>query len=69
MDASPNVVGPGVDQEMAAWHAIQRGESFLAVADAEGRFLGLVPPQRMLAVLLWEHDEDNVALAFFIPGI
>jgi magnesium transporter len=69
MEASLNVVGPGVNQEMAAWDAIQRGESFLAVADAEGRFLGLVPPQRMLAVLLWEHDEDNVALAFFIPGI
>jgi magnesium transporter len=66
MDPSPPMVGPGVDQEVAAWHAVQRGESFLAVADGEGRFLGLVPPQRLLAVLLWEHDEDMARLGGFV---
>jgi len=66
MDPSPPVVGPGVDQEVAAWHAVQRGESFLAVSDGEGRFHGLVPPQRMLAVLLWEHDEDMARLGGFL---
>jgi magnesium transporter len=66
MDPSLPMVGPGVDQEVAAWHAVQRGESFLAVADGEGRFLGLVPPQRLLAVLLWEHDEDMARLGGFV---
>lgn len=58
MDPDPAVVAPGLDQERAAWHAVQHAESALAVLDAEGRFDGLVPPQRLLAVLLWEHDED-----------
>jgi magnesium transporter len=58
MDADPPVVAPGLDQERAAWHAVKHGESALAVLDAEGRFAGFVPPQRLLEVLLWEHDED-----------
>ena len=63
MDPDPPVVAPGLDQERAAWHAVKHGESALAVLDAEGRFDGLVPPQRLLAVLLWEHDEDLSRLA------
>lgn len=66
MDASPAVVGPGVDQEVVAWQAVQRGESVLAVVDDDGRFLGLVPPQRMLAILLWEHEEDMARLGGFL---
>jgi magnesium transporter len=66
MDPSPPVVGPDVDQEVAALQAVQRGESFLAVANVDGHFLGLVPPQRMLAVLLWEHDEDMARLGGFV---
>lgn len=66
MDADPPVVSAGIDQERAAWHAIQRRESSLAVADEDGRFLGLVPPERMLAVLLWEHDEDMARLGGYL---
>lgn len=58
MDADPPVVAPGLDQEQAAWRAVQRDESSLAVVDPEGRFVGLIPPSRMLAVLLAEHHED-----------
>jgi magnesium transporter len=58
MDPDPPVVAPGVDQERAAWHAVKHGECALAVVDEQGRFTGLVPPQRLLEVLLWEHDED-----------
>ena len=58
MDTDPPVVAPGIDQERAAWHAVKHGESALGVLDAEGRFVGLVSPQRLLEVLLWEHDED-----------
>lgn len=55
-----------MDQEVAAWQAAQRGEPVLAVAGDQGRFLGLIPPERMLAVLLWEHDEDMARLGGFV---
>jgi magnesium transporter len=51
IDASPPVVAPGTDQEAAAWKAVQHGEGTLAVVDAGARFLGLIPPDRLLAVL------------------
>ena len=60
MDAQPPVVMPGVDQEHAAWLAAQRAESGLAVVDEKGHFIGLIPPQRLSAILLEEHDEDLV---------
>jgi magnesium transporter len=56
MDADPPVVEPGVDQEHAAWAMCRRAEASLAVVDSDGRFVGLIPPDRMLAVLLAEHD-------------
>jgi magnesium transporter len=58
MDAAAPVVAPGVDQEVAAVRAAQRGESALATVDAQGAFAGLIPPHRLLAVLLAEHEED-----------
>lgn len=58
MDREVITVRPGVDQEKAAWHATQHGESALAVVDDAGRFVGLIPPYTLLAVLLQEHDED-----------
>ena len=35
-----------------AWKAAQDGTSSLAVVDAHGVFHGLVPPARLLAVML-----------------
>jgi Mg/Co/Ni transporter MgtE len=49
MDADPPVVAPGDDQEIAAWQAVRHQESALAVVDASGRFVGLIPPHRLLA--------------------
>lgn len=63
MDADPPVVTPGLDQEKAAWKAVQHGESSLAVVDADGTFLGLVPPARLMGVLLAEHDDDVLRLS------
>ncbi len=63
MDASPPEVGPGTDQEVAAWTMIRHGESSLPVIDEQGRFIGLIPPVRMLAVLLSEHEEDLARMA------
>ncbi len=68
MDPSPPVVAEGVDQEVAAWQAVRRGESGLAVLDRNGRFAGLVPPHRLLSVLLWEHEEDMSRLGGFLHG-
>jgi magnesium transporter len=66
MDSEPPVVAPGADQEHAAWLAAQRAESGLVVVDELGRFRGLIPPQRLAAILLEEHDEDLVRLGGFL---
>lgn len=66
MDASPPIVAPGTDQERAAWEAVGHDEPGLAVVDEAGRFCGLIPPQRLLAVLLEEHDEDMARLGGFL---
>ena len=66
MDPNPPVVGPGLDQERAAWYAVQSGEATLAVVDEDRAFLGFIPPSRMLTVLLWEHDEDMARLGGFV---
>jgi magnesium transporter len=68
MDAQPPVVAPGVDQEHAAWLAAQRAESGLAVVDEQSRFQGLIPPQRLAAILLEEHDEDLARLGGFLKS-
>jgi magnesium transporter len=58
MDRRPPTVAPGTNQEHAAWQAVQRNEPGLAVVDDRQRFVGVIPPQRLLGVLLKEHDED-----------
>jgi magnesium transporter len=68
-DTEPPVVGPGTDQERAAWQAIKHGEPGLAVVDVDGRFLGLIPPQRLLEVLLEEHDEDLARLGGYLHSV
>lgn len=66
MDAAPPVVAPGTDQEHAAWTAVRRGEATLAVVDEAGRFGGFVPPHRLVAVLLEEHEEDMARIGGFL---
>jgi magnesium transporter len=68
MDRDPPVVMPGTDQEVAAWQAVRRQESALIVVDDHGRFLGLIPPDRLLAILLWEHSEDLSRLGGFLEA-
>lgn len=65
MDRDAPVVTPGVDQEVAAWHAVRKGESALTVVDSGRNFVGLIPPHRLLAVLLSEHEEDLSRLGGF----
>jgi magnesium transporter len=66
MDPRPPSVAPGTDQEQAAWEAVRHDEPGLAVVDPSGRFVGLIAPQRMLGVLLDEHDEDLARLGGFL---
>jgi magnesium transporter len=66
MDRDPPVVAPGLDQEKAAWKAVQHGESALAVIDNGGHFIGFIPPDLLLAILLHEHDEDLARLGGFL---
>jgi magnesium transporter len=68
MDADPPCIGPGVDQEVAVWRAVSHHEGTIAVVHADATFAGLIPPHRMLAVLLREHDEDMARLGGFLAG-
>jgi magnesium transporter len=68
MDHDAPFVGPGVDQEVAAWKAVNHGEISLCVVDQDRRFVGVIPPQRILEVLLWEHDEDLARLGGFLSS-
>ena len=68
MDADPPLIGPDADQEVAAWRAVRHHEGTMAVVDDDGRFLGLIPPYRLLGVLLREHDEDMARLGGFLAG-
>jgi magnesium transporter len=69
MDPDPPVVAPGIDQEAAAWKAVRHGEGSIAVVGADGRFRGLIPPRRMLGVLLHEHEEDLARMGGFLTGV
>lgn len=68
MDPDSPVITHGVDEEVAAWKAVRHGESALAVVDDDGRFVGLIPPRRIVAVLLTEHDEDFARLGGYLAS-
>lgn len=52
-----------MDQERVATLAIRGGIATIPVVDAAGRFIGVVPPHTLLAVLRHEHVEDLHRLA------
>lgn len=56
--AEPYSVSLDADREDAASVAIRAGFSILAVCDAEGRFLGVVPARALMTILRDEHLED-----------
>jgi magnesium transporter len=68
MDVDPPTVHPGEDQEIAAWKAVRHGESSLAVVDADGSFIGLIPPPRLITIFLHEHEEDMARLGGYLRG-
>jgi magnesium transporter len=58
MDPRPPAVSPATNQEQAAARAVRHGHPAIAVVDEGGRFRGVIGPQRLLSVLLAEHQED-----------
>ena len=68
MDSDPLVVLPDLHQEEAGWKAAHHGTSSLAVVDAAGRFRGLVPPARLLHVMVTEHDSDLARLGGYLSS-
>jgi magnesium transporter len=63
IDMSFPRVRPNTDQELAASLALHHGVDALAVVDADGRALGVMPTQALLQVLRREHVEDLHLLA------
>ena len=66
-ETSP-VVPPEADLEAAARATARRAGRSVAVVDSEGRFHGLVPPERLLQLLEFEHEEDLARLGGFLSG-
>jgi len=59
------VAPPGQDDERSALLAAQGGARSVAVVDAEGRLLRMLPPEHLIAVLSEEHEEDLARLGGF----
>ena len=68
MDPDPPVVAPETAQEHVAWKMVDHGESSMVVIDPAGNYVGLIPPHRMLRVLLIEHDEDLARIGGYVVG-
>jgi magnesium transporter len=68
MRREPATVMADTDQELAAHAMVRQRSRSLVVADADGRFVGLIPADRMLGVLLAEHDSDMARLGGYVAG-
>ena len=68
MTPDPVTITPEADEVLAAHRLIGRHESSLVVVDSTGRFCGLVPPSRMLPVLLSAHERDLARLGGYLTG-
>ena len=66
MDRNAPMVAPGVDQEVAAWEAIRHREAALTVVGENGALVGVIPPHRLLAIVMLEHEEDLSRLGGFL---
>jgi magnesium transporter len=66
VDPDPALVPPDADQEAVAWEAAHRNARAVAVVDGDGRLLGVVPAERLIAVLEHEHEEDLARLGGFL---
>jgi magnesium transporter len=68
MDPEPLAVVPGTDQRAVARRMDDHGQASVAVVGADGRFLGLIPPAQMVAVLHAEHERDLARIGGYRRG-
>ncbi len=68
MDSDPPLIRGHEDEEVAASMAARDRESSLILVDDGGGFAGLVPPDRILAVMLQNHEEDVARLGGFLAS-
>lgn len=68
MRGVPPTVPPEEDQELVAAVAIEHGTPEVAVVDADGRLLGVVPSQALLRIQRREHTEDIHRLAGIVAA-
>jgi len=69
VDRLPISIAEGADLETAAAQAARRGARTVAVVNGSGTFLGLVPPEELLATLNDEHEEDLLRLSGSLAGV
>lgn len=63
---TPVTVPLSFDQERMALEAARTGARSVVVVDDAGRFVRVVPPERLIAVLSEEHEEDLARLGGFL---
>ncbi len=68
MDRDPVTLGAGASEEEAAWRMVRHRQRNLAVTDADGAFVGLIPSDRLIGRLLTEHDEDAARLGGYLAS-
>ncbi|HZA59682.1 MAG TPA: magnesium transporter [Solirubrobacterales bacterium] len=68
LDSDAAAIHPAATDEVAASVIAERGGRSLPVVGEDGRFLGLIPPKGMLAVLLEEHEEDLARIGGYRAG-
>jgi magnesium transporter len=66
--AVPAVVRETTGAERAAWLAAHRTAHLVAVTDDKGSFLGIIPSQKFLPLLVQEHELDLARLGGFMRG-
>ena len=66
MDNRPPRALPDADPERVARQLVQRGDASIPVACDDGTFVGVIPAERLLEVLLRAHDEDLARLGGYL---
>lgn len=64
----PIVLGPDASEEAAAWRMVRSRQSNLAIVEADGSFVGLVPSHKLIGRLLAQHDEDAARLGGYLAS-
>ena len=68
IDGDPPFVAPGEAPEAVAKEVHGKRVSSVAVVDDDGRFVGLIPPRRVVSLLVAEHDEDIARMGGYMAS-